>query len=33
ILHILGYNHENDGDEKLMLSKQKDILEELGYTK
>ena len=33
MLHILGYDHENDDDEKLMLSKQKDILEELGYTK
>ncbi len=33
MLHILGYDHDNDNDEKLMLSKQKDILEELGYTK
>ena len=31
MLHILGFDHEDD--EKLMLSKQKDILEDLGYTK
>ncbi len=33
MLHILGYDHENEDDEKLMLNKQKDILKELGYTK
>jgi len=33
MLHILGYDHENENDETLMLRKQKDILEELGYTK
>jgi probable rRNA maturation factor len=33
MLHILGYDHKDEDDEKLMLSKQKDVLEELGYTK
>lgn len=33
MLHILGFDHEDEEDEKLMLSKQKDILEDLGYTK
>ncbi|MCK5757512.1 MAG: rRNA maturation RNase YbeY [Clostridiales bacterium] len=33
MLHILGYDHEDEDDEKLMLSKQKDLLEELRYTK
>ncbi len=33
MLHILGYDHKDEDDEKLMLSQQKDVLEELGYTK
>ena len=33
MLHILGYDHKDEDDEKLMLSKQNDVLEELGYTK
>lgn len=33
MLHILGYDHENKDDEKLMLRKQKEILEELEYIK
>lgn len=29
-LHLLGYDHETDEDEKVMFSKQKDILDEFG---
>lgn len=30
ILHLLGYDHMNEEDEKVMFKLQKDILEELG---
>ncbi|MRX71305.1 rRNA maturation RNase YbeY [Bacillus lacus] len=29
-LHLLGYDHENEEDEKKMFSKQKEILDEFG---
>ncbi len=32
-LHLLGYDHENEEDEKVMFSKQKDILDEYGLTR
>ena len=30
ILHLLGFDHMNDSDEKIMFSLQKEILDELG---
>jgi len=30
ILHLLGYDHMNDSDEKIMFGLQKEILDELG---
>lgn len=32
-LHLLGYNHINDEDEKIMFEKQKEILESYGIKK
>jgi len=32
-LHLLGYDHENEDDEKAMFSKQKEILDEYGLTR
>lgn len=29
-LHLLGYDHENEKDEKVMFSRQKDLLDEFG---
>ncbi|KAB2338558.1 rRNA maturation RNase YbeY [Cytobacillus depressus] len=29
-LHLLGYDHETEEDEKIMFSRQKDILDEFG---
>lgn len=29
-LHLLGYDHENEEDEKVMFSRQKDLLDEFG---
>jgi probable rRNA maturation factor len=33
MLHLLGYDHEDEDDERLMISKQKEILDKLGYIK
>ncbi len=33
ILHLIGYDHENEGDEKIMREKQTAILESLGITR
>ncbi len=33
MLHLLGYDHENIEDERMMLSKQKAVLNKLGYLK
>lgn len=33
MLHLMGYDHENKEDEGLMLSKQKSVLNKLGYLK
>ena len=33
MLHLLGYNHEIENDEILMIEKQKEVLNKLGYTK
>lgn len=30
LLHLLGYDHENEEDEKIMFGRQKDILDEYG---
>lgn len=30
LLHLLGYDHENEEDEKMMFGRQKDILDEFG---
>ena len=30
VLHLLGYDHETEADEKLMFSLQEDILNEMG---
>ncbi|TKC19952.1 rRNA maturation RNase YbeY [Robertmurraya kyonggiensis] len=30
LLHLLGYDHENEEDEKVMFGRQKDILDEYG---
>lgn len=30
VLHLLGFDHMNDSDEKIMFSLQKEILDELG---
>jgi len=32
-LHLLGYDHMNEADEKKMFSKQKEILEQYGLTR
>jgi probable rRNA maturation factor len=29
-LHLLGYDHENEEDEKIMFSRQRDLLDEFG---
>jgi probable rRNA maturation factor len=29
-LHLLGYDHENEEDEKVMFSRQRDLLDEFG---
>ncbi|MCQ6273639.1 rRNA maturation RNase YbeY [Bacillus sp. V3B] len=29
-LHLLGYDHENEEEEKIMFSRQKDLLDEFG---
>jgi probable rRNA maturation factor len=31
VLHLLGYDHENDGDAALMESRERTILADLGY--
>ncbi|MGD6991477.1 rRNA maturation RNase YbeY [Sutcliffiella horikoshii] len=33
LLHLLGYNHENETDEKIMFDKQKEILDAYGLTR
>ena len=33
MLHLLGYDHESDEDEKTMIEKQKSVLNRLGYLK
>lgn len=33
LLHLLGYDHMNEEDEKVMFSKQDEILNEFGITK
>ena len=33
LLHLLGYDHMNEDDEKVMFAKQDDILNEFGITK
>jgi len=33
MLHLLGFDHENKKDELIMIKKQKEILDKLGYTK
>ncbi len=33
MLHLLGYDHQNDADEHMMFSLQEDILTSLGYTR
>ncbi len=33
MLHLLGYDHMNEEEEKIMFSKQENILEELGITR
>ena len=33
MLHLLGYDHEDKDDERLMIAKQKEILYRLGYIK
>ncbi|AEH47180.1 rRNA maturation RNase YbeY [Parageobacillus thermoglucosidasius] len=32
-LHLLGYDHKTEEEEKIMFSKQKDILEQYGLTR
>jgi probable rRNA maturation factor len=32
-LHLLGYDHENEEDEKRMFSRQREILDEYGLTR
>lgn len=32
MLHLLGYDHQNEQQEKVMFGKQEDILDELGLT-
>jgi probable rRNA maturation factor len=32
-LHLLGYDHMNEADEKVMFTKQKEILDEYGLTR
>lgn len=32
-LHLLGYDHMNEADEKKMFSKQKEVLEQYGLTR
>lgn len=32
-LHLLGYDHMNEADEKVMFSKQKELLEQYGLTR
>ena len=33
MLHLLGYDHEEKDDERLMITRQKEILDKLGYIK
>ncbi|RFU65749.1 rRNA maturation RNase YbeY [Peribacillus glennii] len=33
LLHLLGYDHMNEADEKVMFGKQKEILDEYGLTR
>ncbi len=33
MLHLLGFDHENEEEEKHMISKQKKILDKIGYPK
>ncbi|WP_226680130.1 rRNA maturation RNase YbeY [Sutcliffiella horikoshii] len=33
LLHLLGYDHENETDEKIMFDKQKEILDAYGLTR
>lgn len=33
LLHLLGYDHENEADEKVMFDKQKEILDAYGLTR
>lgn len=33
MLHLLGYDHQNEVDEQMMFSLQEDILTSLGYTR
>jgi probable rRNA maturation factor len=33
MLHLLGYDHEDKNDERIMINKQKEILSNLGYIK
>nr|WP_316246597.1 rRNA maturation RNase YbeY [Sutcliffiella horikoshii] len=33
LLHLLGYDHENESDEKVMFDKQKEILDAYGLTR
>lgn len=33
LLHLLGYDHENEVDEKVMFDKQKEILDAYGLTR
>lgn len=33
MLHLLGYDHESDEDEQIMIEKQKSVLNRLGYIK
>lgn len=33
MLHLFGYDHENKNDELIMIKKQKEVLDKLGYKK
>lgn len=33
LLHLMGYDHENETDEKIMFDKQKEILDAYGLTR
>ena len=32
MLHLMGYNHENEQDEKYMRARQREIMDKAGYT-